>query len=75
MAKVIPGQRIFKRINARLQKRRKGYIVAIDPKTGKYILGRDELAVALKARKEYPKTPFSVFRIGYPAVHKFRKAR
>lgn len=72
MASRLPGAKIFRRLNARLQKKRKGYIVAIDPKTGKYVMGRDELAVALKAREMYPATLFSVFRIGHRAVHKFR---
>lgn len=73
MTKMLPGERIYKRLTSKLGRRRKGDIVAIDPKSGRYLLGKDELAVALKARKEFPGTHFSVFRIGYPVVHKFRK--
>ncbi len=68
----LPGEKIYKRLKSRL-KGHKGEIVAIDPKTGRYILGEDELAVALRARQEYPGTCFSFFRIGYPAIHKFRR--
>lgn len=71
--KDLPGERIFKRLNARLKRKYKGSILAVDPKTGKYILGKDELSVALKAKQAYPGTRFSVFRIGYSSVHKFRK--
>ena len=73
MQKQLPGEKIYKRLSSRLKKRYKGSIIAIDPKTGHYILGKDELAVALKAKQQFPGTHFSVFRIGYPTVHKFRK--
>ena len=72
MRKTLPGESIFKRLSQKLLKSHKGDIIAIDPKTGKYVLGKDELEVALKARNLLPKALFSVFRIGYPAVHKFR---
>ena len=72
MAKRLPGESLYRRLAARLKKRRRGQIVAIDAKTGNYLIGRDELQVALRARKDYPNTLFSFFRIGYPAVHKFR---
>jgi len=72
MQKSLPGERIYKRLRARFGKRHIGHIIAIDPKTGRYVLGKDELAVALKAKKEYPHSRFSVFRIGYSSVHKFR---
>jgi hypothetical protein len=68
----LPGEKIYKRLSSRLGNRYKGRIIAIDPKTGKYFLGKDELEVALKAKKKFPGTLFSVFRIGYPTVHKFR---
>ena len=73
MARQLPGEKIYKRLKAQLGKRYKGQVVAIDPRTGKYLIGRDELTVALLGKKKYPGAHFSVFRIGHPAVHKFRK--
>lgn len=74
MRKKIPGENILKKLSTRFQNKHKGSIITVDPKTGKYLLGKDELAVALKAKKMFPGVHFSVFRIGYPAVHKFRYA-
>ncbi|OGQ04307.1 MAG: hypothetical protein A2W61_03935 [Deltaproteobacteria bacterium RIFCSPLOWO2_01_44_7] len=67
------GERIYKKLLRRLLSKYKGQIVAIEPETGRYFVGRDELKVALKAMKAFPGKIFSVFRVGYPAVHKFRK--
>ena len=49
-----------------------GHILAIELESGDYVLGKDELKVALKAVKKFPGEKFSFFRIGYPAVHKLR---
>lgn len=73
MRKQLPGEAMYRRLVRRFKGRRKGQVVAIDPKTGHYVIGRDELAVAIKARKAYPAAHFSVFRLGFPAVHKFRR--
>lgn len=73
MARNLPGERIYKRLRTRLMRRHRGHIVVIDPRSGRYFVGKDELAVASRARKQLPGTRFSVFRIGYPSVHKFRR--
>ena len=66
------GERLYQRIKARLEPRHKGEIVAIEVESGQFIMGKDELQVALKAVKKFPGKQFSFFRIGYPAVHKLR---
>ena len=66
------GERQYQRIRSKLEPRYKGHILAIEVESGDYVLGKDELKVALKAVKKFPGKKFSFFRIGYPAVHKFR---
>jgi hypothetical protein len=66
------GERAYQRLKPRLEPRHKGDIVAIEVDSGQYIMGKDELQVALKAVKKFPGKQFSFFRVGYPAVHKLR---
>lgn len=66
------GERLYQRLKARLEPRHKGDIVAIEVESGQYIVGKDELQVALRAVQKFPGKQFSFFRIGYPAVHKLR---
>ena len=68
----VKGERLYQRLKTRLEPRHKGDIVAIEVESGQYILGKDELQVALKAVQKFPGKKFSFFRIGYPAVHKLR---
>lgn len=67
------GEKIYKRLLKRLLPKHKGQIIVIEPESGHYFIGRDELKVALRAMRTFPEKCFRVFRIGYPAVHKFRK--
>ena len=66
------GERLYQRLKTSLEPRHKGDIVAIEVESGQYIVGEDELQVALRAVKKFPGKKFSFFRIGYPAVHKLR---
>jgi hypothetical protein len=66
------GKRLYQRLKGALAPRHTGDIVAIEPDSGQYIIGKDELQVALKAMKRFPTKKFSFFRVGYPAVHKLR---
>ncbi len=66
------GERLYQRLRPKLEPRYKGQILAIEVDSGDYVVGRDELQVALKARKQFPGKQFSFFRIGYPVVHKLR---
>lgn len=66
------SKKTYKRLKLKIEKNYRGKIIAIDPISGNYIIGEDELSTALKARKAYPGKIFHFFRIGHPAVHKFR---
>ena len=66
------GERQYQRLRSRLERRYKGQILAIEVESGEYLLGKDELQVALRAVKKFPGKKFSFFRVGYAAVHKLR---
>lgn len=66
------GKKIYRRLSSTLIKRYKGKIIAIEGESQKYVIGKDELDVALKAKKLFPGKAVNFFRIGYSAVHKFR---
>lgn len=68
----VKAEKIYRRLQGRLLPRFKGKILAIEPDSQKYLLGRDELEVALKATKKFPGKRLGFFRVGYPAVHKVR---
>ncbi|NQS89857.1 hypothetical protein HQ584_08725 [Patescibacteria group bacterium] len=69
------GKSIYKLLKPKLEKKFKGKIIAIEVDSGDYVIGDDELDVALKAQKKFPNKIFTFIRIGYPAVHKFRIIR
>ena len=66
------GERVYQRLRPKLERAHKGDILAIEAESGEYVIGKDELRVALKAVKKFPGKKFSFFRVGYPAVHKLR---
>lgn len=66
------GERVYQRLKPKLEPRYRGKILAIEVESGQYLVGKDELEVALKAVKKFPGKQFSFFRIGYPSVHKLR---
>ena len=69
------AEKIYKNLLKGLMPRFKGKILAVEPQSKKYWIGDDELGVALRATKEFPKRKIGVFRVGYPAVHKVRNIR
>jgi hypothetical protein len=66
------GERLYQRLQKKIAPRYKGQIIAIEAESGQYVLGKDELQVALAAVKKFPGKQFTFFRVGYPAVHKLR---
>jgi hypothetical protein len=69
------GKSIYKRLKQRLEKESMGKVIAVEIESGRYVLGDDELETAIKAREEFPGRTFAFFRVGYQAVHKFRRRR
>ncbi|MDI6731937.1 MAG: hypothetical protein QME05_05110 [Candidatus Margulisbacteria bacterium] len=67
------AEAIYKKLMPRLGKKYKGDVMAIEPESKKYVIAKDELEAALKAKKHFPRKVFYFVRIGYPVVHKFRK--
>lgn len=67
------GKKIYKRLKLKLELKHKGQFVAIEPTSGGYVIGKNELDAAIKAQHQFPGKIFGFFRIGYPAAHKFRR--
>jgi len=49
---------------------KKGWIAAIDPESGEYVLARTLLEASQKGRKKFLGKVFYFIRIGYPYVHR-----
>ena len=69
------GRILFRRLERRLKAKHRGEVIAIEPTSGAYVLGKDALEAALKAREQFHGRPVDFFRIGFAAVHKFRLFR
>lgn len=69
------GKKIYNGLKGKIEKKFKGKIIAIEPISGKYIIGQDELEAALLAVNKFPGKVFAFFRIGYPVMHKLRQIR
>lgn len=66
------GKVLFRRLERRLKAKHRGEVIAIEPSSGAYVLGKDALEAALKAKEQFHGRPVDFFRIGFAAVHKFR---
>lgn len=69
------GKMLFRKLERRLKAEHRGEVIAIEPSTGSYVLGKGALEAALKAKERFPGRPVDFFRIGFSAVHKFRPRR
>ena len=67
------GRSIYKRLKPKLEKDFKGKVVAIEVETGEYVIGKDELEAAIKAKQKFPGKIFDFIRIGSRVMHKLRK--
>lgn len=68
----VRGESFYKKLNKKFIKEHRGMILAIDPDSGSYVVGDDELDAAQKAQIKFPKKPLDYFRVGEKVVHKFR---
>jgi hypothetical protein len=69
------ASKLFHQVERRLLARHKGQVVAIEPDSGRYFLGKDVLEAARIAMAAFPEKVFDFFRIGYPTVHKLRRQK
>lgn len=68
------GERLYQRLRVKLEKDHAGKVLAINPESGEYVIGFDELDAARKAQKRFPGKLLDYFRIGEDVMHKFRRA-
>ena len=64
---------VYARLEPGLRRDHDGEYVAVEPASENYVVGPDELLVALEARRRYPGKKFGFFRVGRRAAHKLRK--
>ncbi|OGC04038.1 hypothetical protein A2276_05415 [candidate division WOR-1 bacterium RIFOXYA12_FULL_43_27] len=66
------SESIYSKVKTKLEKTHKGDVIAIEPGSADYTIGKDTLDAALKAKKQHPNKIFYFLRIGFPSVHKLR---
>ena len=62
-----PSEEVLSKVQS--MKGKKGMIVAIEPETGNWFLGKDVLEALKKGRKKYAQGIFYFVRVGYPSAH------
>jgi hypothetical protein len=62
-----PSEITLKRVQS--LKRKKGMIVAIEPQTGDWFLGKNVLEALERGRKKCPHSTFYFVRVGYSSAH------
>ena len=62
-----PSEEILSQVNT--LESEKGKIVAIEPDTGEWFLGKDIIEAFKNARLKYPQGIFYFVRVGYPSAH------
>jgi len=62
------AQDIYKQIKGHLEIKHKEEFVAIEPDSGDYFLGSDQMEAMSKAKKKHPDKIFYLIKIGHEAV-------
>ena len=62
-----PSKEVLGKIQSLKEER--GMIVAIEPDTSDFFVGKDVIEALKKARAKYPKAFFYFVRVGYPSAH------
>lgn len=66
------GEAIYQTLKAQLEAEHRGEIVAIEPESGDYFLGKDVVEATEAGRAIHPGKLFYYVRIGFPVVHRRR---
>jgi len=62
------AQDIYKQIKGQLEIKHKEKFVAIEPDSGDYFLGNDQMGAVSKAKEKHPDKIFYLIKIGHEAV-------
>ena len=68
----LKGEAIYQTLKERLEADHRGEIVAIEPESGDYFLGKDVVEATEAGRNAHPDKLFYYVRVGFPAVHRRR---
>jgi hypothetical protein len=63
---------VYARLEHRLLPKHDGEFVAVEPVSGDYVVGPDEVKVAKRAMRRHPNALLEMFRVGRPFVHHLR---
>lgn len=67
------GLRIYReKYGGKLERSKKGKIVAIEVDSGDIFMGNTTIEAGLKAKSKHPDKLFYFKRVGYPAVHSLK---
>ena len=61
---------IYEKIRQGVEVKHRGKFLALEPDSGEYFLGDDELGAINNGKAKYPDKLFYLFRVGYRAVHR-----
>lgn len=59
------GEKTYKKVKDKLEKKYFGKFVAVEVESGKYFLGSDQIEAIKKAKQQFPKSIFYIARIGF----------
>lgn len=62
-----PSKDVLSQVHALKEKR--GMIVAIEPETGEWFLGKNVIEALKNARRKHSQGTFYFVRVGYPSAH------
>ena len=68
----LKGEAVYQTLKDRLETEHRGEIVAIEPESGDYFLGKDVVEATAAGRAIHPDKLFYYVRIGFPVVHRRR---
>ncbi|MGH7966734.1 MAG: hypothetical protein ACRERD_33725 [Candidatus Binatia bacterium] len=66
------GEEIYQTLKNQLEGSHRGEIVAIEPESEDYFLGKDVVEATEVGRNTHPDKLFYYIRVGFPAVHRRR---
>ena len=62
------GEEIYLRLKDDLERENKGRYIVMEPETGEYFIGDDELQLIKTARQKFPDKIFRIKKIGHKAA-------
>lgn len=65
---IVDGDRVYLQLKDKLESAHKGKYIVLEPETGEYFLGDDELQLVKTAKQKFPDKAFCIKKIGHKAA-------